>query len=69
MSEDYFDSLDVLLDNQHLPHLMLFRTNWITEVDHTMPEIKLWLMEKTILKWRSKRFLASRVGDDWTVWF
>ncbi|CAF3540554.1 unnamed protein product [Rotaria sp. Silwood1] len=68
MSKDYFDSLDVLLDHQHLPHLMLLKTNWINENNNIQPEIKSWIIEKTILKWRSKPFLAFRQDNNWIVW-
>ncbi|CAF1218775.1 unnamed protein product [Rotaria sp. Silwood1] len=54
MSKEYFDSLDVLLDNQHLSHLMLLKTNWIDRNNNVKPDINSWIIEKTILKWRSK---------------
>ena len=68
MNESYFDSLDVLLDGQHLPHLTLLKTNWTgAKYDH-ITEINMWIVEKTILKWRLKPFLAFRNTEGWFVW-
>jgi hypothetical protein len=68
MNKNYFDSLDVLLDGQHLPYLSMFKTNWIDKEYATVFEINMWLAERTILKWRSKPFLASLDRGEWFVW-
>jgi hypothetical protein len=69
MSNDYFDSLDMILDGQHLPHLAVFTTNSIDPNSSVLSRINEWLFDKTILKWRSTPFYASSVStDQWTIW-
>ena len=70
MSNNYFDSLDMILSGQHLPHLAVFTTNWIdNNWNNYSWNINEWLLHKTILKWRSTPFYASSVStDQWTVW-
>ena len=43
MSKDYFDSLDMILDGQHLPHLAVFTTNWVDENKENTWKINGWL--------------------------
>jgi hypothetical protein len=69
MSNDYFDSLDMILDGEHLPHLIVFTSNWIDKDWEYSWKINEWLLHKTILKWRSTPFYGSSSStDQWTVW-
>ena len=68
MHDNYFNSLDVLLDGHHLPHLTLLKTNWVDDRYLNSSEINMWIDERTILKWRRKPFLAFIDRYDWFVW-
>jgi hypothetical protein len=70
MSNDYFDSLDMILSGQHLPHLAVFTTNWIDNNWKSYAwNINEWLLHKTICKWRSTPFYSSSLStDQWTIW-
>ena len=58
MNDDYYDNLNILLDETHLPHLTLLKTNWIDQYVFCS-NIDLWLKSKTRLKWRSTPFYAG----------
>lgn len=54
---EFYDSLDILLDGQHLPRLLLLRTNQVnTHEYHSI--ITIWINSKTSVKWRSIIFYA-----------
>ena len=52
---DYYDNLNLLLDERRWPHLLTLKTYWIDE-NRNCSNINLWLKSKTILKWRSTPF-------------
>jgi hypothetical protein len=69
MSNDYFDSLNMILNGQHLPHLAVFTSNMIDQNSGISWKINEWLFDKTILKWRSISFYATSISNDqWTIW-
>jgi hypothetical protein len=65
-NDDYYDNLDMLLNNKHLPYLSLLKTNWIDNRTYGS-SINLWLTDKTIFRWRSTPFCGHRDGDNLTI--
>jgi hypothetical protein len=63
---EYYDNLDILLDNEHLPHLILLETNWIDNTTYCS-NIDLWIAAKTSLKWRSIPFYGHHDQDNLTI--
>jgi hypothetical protein len=60
---DYYDNLDLLLNDENLPYLSLLKTNLIDTATHCS-NINLWLTDKTILKRRSTPFYGHRDGNN-----
>ena len=52
---DYYDHLNLLLDERHWPHLLTLKTSWVDQHRYCS-NINLWLKSKTRLKWRSTPF-------------
>jgi hypothetical protein len=65
-NEEYYDSLNILLDGEHLPHLLVLKTNWIDNQTYSS-KVNLWIDSKTSLKWRSIVFCAYRHDDNLTI--
>lgn len=61
---EYYHTLNILLDGEHLPHLLLLKTNWIDDDETSDLKVSLWLSSKTSIKWRSKIFCAYRNEND-----
>ena len=54
-NDDYYDNLNLLLNERHLPHLLTLKTSWIDAYTYCL-NINRWLKSKTRLKWRSTPF-------------
>ncbi len=65
-NNDYYDNLDMLLNDKHFPYLSLLKTNWINNQTYCS-SINLWLTDKTRLRWRSIPFCGHRDGDNLTI--
>lgn len=52
---DYYDNLDILLNQEYLPYLSWLKTNWI-EGYAFYSNIDIWISSKTSLKWNSKPY-------------
>ena len=63
---EYYDSLNILLDGEHLPNLLLFKTNWIDDQTYNS-KVSLWISSNTSMKWRSTIFCAYRDADNLTI--
>jgi hypothetical protein len=65
---EYFDSLNVLLDRRHLPDLKMLKTNWTEDKsNYDDKRIKMWINQKTILKWQSTPVYAHCDGEFLTI--
>lgn len=63
-SDEYYDSLNLLLDNEHLPYLSFLRTNWI---DDDQSNIQIWLGGNTPLKWKMIPVYGQCTDDYLTI--
>lgn len=63
---EYYNSLNILLDGVHLPHLLLLKINWINDKNYNS-KVSQWISSKTSMKWRSTLFCAYHHDDDLIV--
>jgi hypothetical protein len=63
-NDEYYDSLDMLLDNEHLPYLSLLRTNWIHD---DTSDIQIWIAANTPLKWKTTSVYGECNDDRLTI--
>ena len=63
-TDEYYDSLNILLDNEHLPYLSFLRTNWI---DHDESNIQIWIAANTPLKWKMIPIYGQCTDDRLTI--
>jgi hypothetical protein len=63
-NEEYYDSLDVILDHEQLPNLSWFRTNWIGE---KTSDIQIWIAANTPLKWKLTPVYGNYNEDGLTI--
>ncbi|CAF3745261.1 unnamed protein product [Rotaria sp. Silwood1] len=52
---EYYDCLNLLLDGQHLPNLILLKTNWFDQYTYCS-NIQLWIAANTPLEWKLTPF-------------
>jgi hypothetical protein len=65
-NDEYYDSLNSLLDGESLPHLLLLKTNWIEDKTNDS-KVSLWITSKTFMRWRSTIFCAYHDKKDLTI--
>ncbi|CAF5046216.1 unnamed protein product [Rotaria sp. Silwood1] len=65
-TDEYYNCLDVLLDGEHLPHLWLFKTNWISRFGYCS-KISVWISANTPLRWRSTPFYGDCDYNELTI--
>ncbi|CAF1437903.1 unnamed protein product [Rotaria sp. Silwood1] len=65
-TDEYYNCLDVLLDGEHLPHLWLFKTNWISRFGYCS-KISVWISANTPLRWRSTPFYGYCDYNELTI--
>ncbi|CAF0856458.1 unnamed protein product [Rotaria sp. Silwood1] len=46
-NDEYYDSLNLILDREHLPYLSLLKTNWISK---DTSDIRIWISANTPLR-------------------
>ncbi len=63
---EYYDSLNILLDGKHLPHLLVSKTNWIDDQTYNS-KVSLWISSMTSMKLRSTIFCAYHDKNDLTI--
>ncbi len=63
---EYYDSLDMLVNGEHLPHLLVLKTNWIDNGRYRT-NINLWIAANTSLRWRTTLYYGHRDDDKLTV--
>jgi hypothetical protein len=63
-NDEYYDSLDVILDHEQLPNLSLLRTNWI---GGNTSDIHIWIAANTPLKWKLTPVYGNYNEDGLTI--
>jgi hypothetical protein len=63
---EYYDSLDILLDGKHFPHLLWLKTNWNNNQTKNS-KVNLWVQSNTPLRWRTSIFCAYRRDDNLAI--